>query len=138
MSAGFQPALGTVSILLTAIRVPVVNSVATSLFPNPERNVHFVASPLIDHPLGFFGTPVAIPGIDLEVNMRRKSILNLETNRAEDQQEKLSKRDLLHVGEQTYFVRSSIGTFTATTFFEALVLAKEIFTIRGCWALIKC
>jgi hypothetical protein len=67
--------------------------------------------------------------------MRRKSILNLETKREE---EHLPERDLLHVQEQTYFVRSSIGTFTASTFFEALVLAKEIFTIRGCWALIKC
>ena len=70
--------------------------------------------------------------------MRRKSILNLETKRAEELQEKPAERSRLNDGDQTYFVKSSIGTFTANTFVEALVLAKEIFTIRGCWALIKC
>ena len=70
--------------------------------------------------------------------MRRKSILSLETKHVEELQEKLKELEQLHVYDTAYTVKSSIGTFTASSFFEALVLAKEIFTIRGCWALIKC
>jgi hypothetical protein len=36
-----------------------------------------------------------------------------------------------------YSVRSSLGTFTVFSFMDALYLAKQIFTVPGCWALIN-
>ena len=39
-------------------------------------------------------------------------------------------------GTHCYIVKSSMGTFLAFTFMDAMTLARKIFTVKGCWALI--
>lgn len=39
-------------------------------------------------------------------------------------------------GTRCYIVKSSMGTFLAFTFHDAMDLARKIFTVKGCWALI--
>lgn len=64
--------------------------------------------------------------------MKRKSLLNLESEREDEELEIVVPARDLHA----YTVRSNIGVFSAETFLEAISLAKKIFTIRGSWALI--
>ncbi|MCI0413706.1 hypothetical protein L0222_13010 [bacterium] len=47
------------------------------------------------------------------------------------------KRSAYRLGSHCYIIKSSLGTFLAFTFLDALYLARQIFAIKGCWALIK-
>jgi hypothetical protein len=50
---------------------------------------------------------------------------------------KREKRSARLHGSHCYIVKSSLGTFLAFTFQDAVHLARQIFTIPGCWASIN-